>query len=320
MKKYLNDLEAELRRNNLSEEEIQDILDDHREMIESALNEGIGDDDLESKFGNPKEVAEELSQFSEKKNEGREKTKTMKTKEFTNIEAGYDVNINLINDDIELLHTDENKIVVEYIGKRDFEDYTIEFKGNTLLIEEPKGFFKRNTFRNDSGSHFIITVPKDLAVGDFKLKEVNGDIKLSDIVSKSFHFGTTNGDSELTNIETEEFQLSTINGDLNLNQLKAKSLKVSQISGDIHMNNSEIKENLDVHTVSGDIVLNQVSCKEMTLKTVSGDIKGEEFYPETVSLTSVSGDIRIKNTDSNRPIEIKHKKTVSGDIEIRIKK
>lgn len=320
MKKYLNDLEAELRKNNLSEEEIQDILDDHREMIESALNEGITDDDLESKFGNPKEVAEELSQFSEKKNEGRERVKTMKTKEFTNIEAGYDVNINLVNDDIEFVHEDENKILVEYTGKRDLEDYVIEFKGNTLVIEEPKGFFKRSVFQNDSGSRFIITLPAGVAIGNFKLKEVNGDIELSDVESDTFHFGTTNGDSELKNIKTGEFQLSTINGDLKLYQIKAKSFKASQISGDILMEDTQIQETLDAHTVSGDIVLRQVSCNEMALKTVSGDIKGEEFYPSTVSLISVSGDIKITNSDANRPIEIKHKKTVSGDVEIRIKK
>ena len=66
MKKFLKDLETELRKNKLSGAEIKEILADHEEMIQSAKNEGLTDEELEAKFGNPKKVAEELSQFTEK--------------------------------------------------------------------------------------------------------------------------------------------------------------------------------------------------------------------------------------------------------------
>jgi uncharacterized membrane protein len=66
MKKFLKDLETELRKNNLSENEIKEIMADHEEMIQSAKSEGLTDEELEAKFGSPKNVAEELSQFTEK--------------------------------------------------------------------------------------------------------------------------------------------------------------------------------------------------------------------------------------------------------------
>ncbi len=320
MKKYLQDLETELRKNNLREEEIQDILDDHREMIETAIAEGLTDEDLESKFGNPKDVAEELSQFSEKKNEGREKKTKMKTKEFTGIEKGYQVTINVVNDDIEVVHANDDKITIEYTGKRDLEDYKIEYQNNEFLLEEPKGgLFKRSMFSHDNGGKFVITLPEGLEVGTFKLKEINGDIDLSNITCESFHYGTTNGDSKLVGIHTKDVNISSINGDMQLEDFHATTVQLSQISGDMKIFKSTIEEEFNAHTVSGDISLQEVSSGDFRLKTVSGDIKGDEFYPKSVSLNSVSGDIKIKNSDADRPIVINHKKSISGDIEIKVK-
>ena len=53
-----------------------------------------------------------------------------------------------------------------------------------------------------------------------------------------------------------------------------------------------------------------------TLKSVSGDCIGEELYPKSISLRSVSGDIKIENKDVSRRIEVLRDKTVSGDIKI----
>ena len=58
MKIFLQNLEDELKKNNLNEEEINDIIADHSEMIESAISEGLSDEDLEQKFGNPKDLAD----------------------------------------------------------------------------------------------------------------------------------------------------------------------------------------------------------------------------------------------------------------------
>lgn len=317
MKKYLKDLEVELRKNNLSEEEIQDILADHQEMIETAINEGLNDSELEAKFGNPKEVAEELSQFTEKE-EGREK-KIMKTKEFTGVEENYNVHVGLISEDVEFVHGEENKILVEYEGSRGLEKYDISFEKNEFVLKRLSGF-GFNTILNVSKEKFTITLPAGLKINHFKLKEINGDVKLSEIVSDSFAIETNNGDLKMSSVKTKEFKISSINGDMSLEDAEAESFRISQISGDLKLKQFKIQKEFDAHTVSGDIRVEDVSCKEFALKTVSGDLDGTEFYPESMSLSSVSGDIKITNTDASRTIEITRKKTVSGDIEIKIKK
>lgn len=321
MKKYLKDLEAELRKNNLSEAEIKDILADHEEMIQSAVEEGLTDEDLEKKFGSPKDVAEELSQFTEKeeKTKGRESKRTMNTKEFTEISEGYNVSIELINEDVRFETTDEEKISVTYNGHRDFEDYKVAFENNTFYLTSPKrsGIFN---FRGDRGDHgFVVQLPK-IKVGDFKIKEISGDIDLANVQAKSFILETTNGDSELQNFKVEEFKTHTVNGDVDIEGLVANAATISQVSGDFSMKNVKVDGDISVNTVSGDVEIENVSCKEFALRSVSGDVEAQEFYPESIILNSVSGDVDIVNSDASRPITVKHKKSISGDIEIRVKK
>lgn len=321
MKKFLQDLETELKKYDLSDEEIADIISDHEEMIETAINEGLSDSELEDKFGNPKDVAEELSQFTDKKQKGRERN-AMETKEFSNISEGYGVLLTLINEDTDFQTTEENKIIVEYSGKRPFSDYTITFENNQLVVKAPKGIFEKNTFFGfgKDSNHFTITLPKGVKISDFSIKQVNGDMSLKDVEAELLLLDTKNGDLELSNLQLTTFKMNTINGDVNIQNVVAKTLAVSQISGDLKIKKTTIIGDFDAHTVSGDIRLDDVNCDNFTLRTVSGDVKGDEFYPSSVSLSSVSGDVVIKNNDSSRPIEIKSKRALSGDIVIKVKK
>ena len=315
MKKFLKNLEEELRKNNLSDTEIEDILADHEEMIETAINEGLNADDLEKKFGNPRDLAQELSQFSEKKGKGRER-KEMKTKEFNEVLEGYSIDISLINEDLEFKFEEENKIVVNYKGTRDFEDYEIRFEGNVFTLEYQKKE-KRSFFTTRNSGEFLIILPKKLKVDSFKLKGINGDIELPELNANSFTLETTNGDCQLENITVDKFRLNTINGDLNIENIKVEYCVASQISGDLSMKNVVVEDEFSTHTVSGDISIENATCGDFTLKTVSGDVEGKEFYPKTITLKSVSGDIDIKNSDSSRTIKILDKKSVSGRIRIK---
>ncbi len=319
MKKFLKDLEEELRKNNLNEEEIADIIADHREMIDSAINDGLTDAELEEKFGNPKDVAEELSQFSDKEEKGREKKK-MKSKELNGIESNYNVNVGLINEDIVFKHADGDSILVEYTGKRDLEEYTITYENNEFVLHSPKRMEREIGMFGNQQRLFTVTLPNNKKINKFKLSEINGDIVVADIEAEEFEFNTKNGDVKFANMILDTFKISTINGDLEIDGCKAAMLTISQISGDMELKNSIIKHDIDINTVSGDLEFENVECVNFRLKSVSGDLDGKEFYPERVSLTSVSGDISIKNKDSARPIEIQHKKTVSGDVEIKYQK
>ena len=312
MKKFLKNLEEELKKKRISEEEIKEILADHEEMIDSAINEGLSDEELEEKFGDPAKIADELSEFSSRKKESYRKSE--KDFEFDEVNDNYGVEIKLVNEDIEIMPHDEETILVKAIKVKDIDKYTIELKDNNFLLLAPK-YRQNGFFTNDTGK-FEIYLPKDITLGIFESKNVNGDIEINDLKINEMIIGTTNGDLEFNNLDISKFKVSVINGDICINKVKCNEFDASMISGDAELNKLICENDIFVNTVSGDVEINNSSCNEFTLKTVSGDIEGLEFYPKTLSLNSVSGDISIINKDADKPIEIKRKKSVSGDIKI----
>jgi len=109
MKKFLKNLEEELKKKNINDEEIEEILADHQEMIESAINEGLTDEELEAKFGNPEQVAEELSQFTDK--EGEKVEKENDNKIFNGVSDNYEIEIGLLSEDIDIKIHDKEEIL-----------------------------------------------------------------------------------------------------------------------------------------------------------------------------------------------------------------
>lgn len=322
MKKYLRDLEEELRKNNLREDEINEILADHKEMIQSAKNEGLSDDELNEKFGNPKDVAEELSDFSEQVDDEKKdkKDKEPKTAEmvFDDVKDNYNVEIGLINEDIKIKPTEGKKIILEIFGNIKIDKYQVGFENNRFYLESPKGF-KTNYFGFNSKKKFFLYLPIDFQINETKVKLINGDAKIRSIVSKQMELTTNNGNLQLEKIDVEELKLKAINGDVTAKDSKCKSLNISTISGDLDFKNMKVEKDVFANTVSGNIKISNSECSEIRLKTVSGDIKGNEFYPGAISLSSVSGDIKIVNSDESKPIRFTEKKSVSGNIKIILK-
>lgn len=314
MKTFIQNLEEELRKNNLKEDEIQDIIADHTEMIESAIKEGLSDADLEVKFGNPKDLADELSQFTEK--DAKEKNK-LEVMEFNDVEADYSIEITLVNEDLEFVFNDENKIIVEYVGRKSLSSYHVTFQNNTFVLKSPRNTISGlNFFGRDDNRSFKLSIPNGLDIDSFKLKEVNGDVSLQNITAKELVFETTNGDLELQDLTLGTFKTGTVNGDMKITNITCVEYSASMISGDVRIDGLKCEKDVRVNTVSGDISIKNSSCNDASLKTVSGDLVGKEFYPKTLSLASVSGDISIENKDSGKPIEVKHRRSVSGDVKI----
>ena len=318
MKKFLKNLEEELKKRKINEEEIKEILADHEEMIESAINEGLSDEELEAKFGDPKNVADELSEFSSRKKE--KDAKADKDIIFDSVKDNFNVEIKLINEDVEVISHDEKSIIIKAFRIQDLDKYIIEFKNNRLFMQAPK-YKGINIFRSGSrNGKFEIYLPENMQIDTFGLKNINGDFELENLKIKEFDAGNNNGDLELNNLELGDFKASGINGDISIDNVTCVEFNISTINGDAEINKLVCENDIFANTVSGDLEISNSSCRDATLKTVSGDLDGEEFYPKSVSLSSVSGDICIRNKDASRPIEIRRKKSISGDVEIIIGK
>lgn len=329
MKKFLKDLERELKTLRISNEDIAEILEDHKEMIEEATNEGLDEKQIEEKFGNPKIVAKDIFDDTQNMDNKVEinfdkvdscvKENTNKydlIKGFPVISKEISIEIGLVSDDLSITTYDGESIQVYQRDIRDLKEYEISFENDILTLKKKKSVIKFFAFSRNN-ARFLVLVPENVGISNFNYKTVSGDADLNGISSKDYKIKTTSGDLEITNLKSDDIKISTVSGDLKIARMEAASFEISLVSGDLEIKKAKVDGTMYFHSVSGDINLEEIECNEATLKTVSGDMNGTEFYPNQILLKSVSGDIEIINSDKSREIVVIAKKTVSGEINFR---
>ena len=328
MNKFLKDLEAELKKLNVNPKEIKEILEDHKEMIEAAKQEGLSEDELDVKFGDPKKVALEINEDSQSTTskidlEGIESlaqfdvSKFDLVKGFTNDLDNLEFKVSLVNDDFIFSDYDGEEIHVYQKGIKDIEEYEITLENKILEIKRKKSV-KINSFFsfNKKSGCFLVLVPKEMKSNKFNYHTVNGEVSINKLVVNNFALNSTNGDIKFSNVDLGVSKLSLVNGDVEMAGFKAISVDISLVNGDVKFDNGIIEKGFDINSVSGNSNFNNVECDNASFKTVSGDMLGKNFYVNEVSLKSVSGDINIENEDKSRHIKVLNKKTISGDINI----
>ncbi|BCR35899.1 DUF4097 family beta strand repeat-containing protein [Mariniplasma anaerobium] len=317
MKKFLEDLKKELELKGMSKKEIEDIINDHEEMISQAIDDGVSEEDLNSRFGSPKVLADELA-FDEKSepNEKEAKKTLAKKMSFKLNGKPIDIVIDLVVDDVSIELSDDQEIHV--LSKKEIKEdkYEVSFNDNELRIVA-KNKNKSSFFSSSSSNDFKIFIPEKALIDTIMCNMVNGDLEVNDLTSNSLKLSGVNGDLELEKLITKKAKLNIVNGDIVLKSFNADQLIVSLVSGDMEIKHAEIEHDLILNTVSGDFQIRNTTCDTLELHTVSGDIDGEELYPNRVKLQSVSGDINIENKEK-KDIEIVSKSTISGHINIEI--
>lgn len=324
MKKYLEDLEKELKKLKVKEEDVKEILEDHREMLFEAQQDGLTDDELEIKFGDPKKIAKELKQdsynddfsfdenpvFEEEELEGYELFET-----YPIIDMLQNVDIKLVNEELVYFPYDGMSIQIYAKKLKHPENYIIKFENGTLSLKRrKKGSF--NMFTSKNSADFGIKVPFEQYLKTFSIDSISGDCKVDNINTKELIVKTTSGDFEISNVISDKSSCSTVSGDIEISNMKGKDLNISLVSGDCDIENINLANDLQINTVSGDIDINNFKSESISFRSVSGDLEGREVYPNSLTLKSVSGDVEITNDNKEHTIEIKAKKTLSGNVTI----
>lgn len=317
MRKFLQDLKKELKKRNFSKEEIEEIINDHQEMIATAKEQGLSDEELHLKFGDPEQLAQDLKENAtthvvEKGGQNVEGYTLLETFPVTTKE--FNVEIALVSEDIKYENHDLDQIEVHYKNIKDTDDYTTSFDG-TMFTLKRNNTERRFSMKKESVK-FIVRVPEGVTCETFDVKAVSGDGKYAGIKTDKLHIKSTSGDLKLKDVVGKEARISTVSGDLAWKDVVLDSCDLNMVSGDVHMHQTAISGDLNTNTVSGDLKLEEATCDNLILKTVSGDCKGKEFYPNTVSLRSVSGDIKIEN-QKQTDIKVLKQKTLSGKVKIK---
>jgi hypothetical protein len=296
-------------------EDIEEILADHQGMMETAKAEGLSEDEMVSKFGDPARLADDLQATrSDRGSEPKHEKEVYKhVTSLPVLDGGFDVEIQLVNEDLHLELHDEERIDVQ--GKRiKAEDYEIGLSEGTFVLKRIKKE-SRFSFGNSSGK-FLVRIPRNNQSKRFSIKIVSGDVSLQQCHSEQLDVHTTSGDIDIRDLEVGKAMMHTVSGDLELKRGQINELHLSMVSGDTELKDLQIQGEVSCNTVSGDLDVEHTECGAFYFKTVSGDCDGKEFYPETLTVESVSGDVSIKNKEKKRDIKILKKKALSGDVNI----
>lgn len=316
MKTFLNDLKNELVKRNVSEEEIEDILRDHEEMIAEAMREGLKEEDIHLRFGEPKALARELASNVEGEEEKPEENGFKLWKSVSPVDNKIAIYVSMVSQDVTYQTSNDDQIRIYSDGTDDLKDYQFKYDKGELRLEAPKmrGFlFMRN--KNDDMS-FLVEIPKSLTIESFKHSSVSADVNYTNLDANDFQLNTTSGDAKLSHAQFNVLKINTVSGDFHVSHITCDTAETSQVSGDLNMENVTINGLLHAGTVSGDIVISDSVTEDAEFSCVSGDVEGIEFYPKTIKFKSVSGDLDIKNKD-RKEIKLIKTNTLSGEINIQ---
>lgn len=324
MKKYLKSLEAELKKLNISDEEIAEILEDHEEMLNEAKAEGVTDDEINLKFGDPEKLAKALyedvlSEKVTKKVEAVFGTESLKDYRLINSFPTLDelkvVNISLTSEDLIYFPYEGEAVEVYVNGKFTEEDYKINYKEGTFNLQRAKRIVAFTLFGKKTPD-FGVRVPFS-QLDEFKLNLVSGDGELEDIKADTITLKTVSGDIEASNLSSpNDLKISVVSGDVELKGVTAKGLEITMVSGDLELSQASFDEAIFVNTVSGDMEAKDVKVSDIEFHTVSGDFDGKEVYCNTVTLKSVSGDFDITNSNHDHEIKVVSKRSLAGHVTI----
>ena len=328
MNEFLKDLKKELKKLSINDKEINEIIEDHKEMIESAQNDGLDEFQIEKKFGNPKNVAKEIYNdnneiasnvsFNQESIESCVKERKEDydyIKGFPVVSNSYAINVGLFSVDLDITTYDGEEIQIYKKNIKDINEYEIKYTNEEFILKRKKSLFKIFGATRKK-SQFLVFIPNNYKIRTFNYNSISGNANINGISTEKLIIKSTSGDVEMTNMDSDDFKVSTVSGDLELTGFKGNSFEISSVSGDIEIESGIIDGKMYFHSVSGDIDLEYIVCNDATFKTVSGNLVGKECYPNEISLKSVSGDINIENSDKSREVIVLSQKSVSGNIRI----
>jgi len=315
--KFLEDLKKELKKRNISDLEIEEIIKDHEEMIDQAFQEGYAESDVILRFGDPVKIAEELSETAEQSESPRVESNGYQVwKTYSPKKDSLKLGVRLVSEDLVVQPSSDDQIRILYQGKEDIEKYQISYQNGELQLEAPKsrGF---SFMRSQSDSmKFIIEIPKSLEVKECNQHGVSSDFTLQNMKINQFILNTTSGDCSIQNSKFEDARWNTVSGDLVAKELSITNLVISMVSGDLNLKQVTIQSDFSLSTVSGDAKIENSKAETVNMNTVSGDLDAKEFYMESIKFKSVSGDCTITNKEKT-PINILRSHSVSGEIRIK---
>lgn len=260
-----------------SAKEAQDLLDDVASHFDEAAEFGLSEDDICTRLGDPKKLAEEYIQETPVHAQA---TATIGTQrgEYENV---HQFTAALANCNIELFPSETATTIIDIVDAETNDENRIEaiFENGHLRIRQRKGYTRFFGLFGLMGKKSSVKVwlGKDFA-GDLKASAGSGSIYVTGASANNFSLTTGSGSIQAVSIGANQISAKAGSGNITLSALRAD--KISAVDG------------------SGTIRMDHLICAEIVCNVASGSIKIDETGCQQAALTAASGSIRFDCTEA----------------------
>lgn len=203
-----------------------------------------------------------------------------------------EVKVKLDADDIAILPTDGEEIVVGWEAQNADGEPKVEMDNHTLSISRKnpdifKTFF--SVFSKQGGKVFV-RVPRGYAA-DYTLSTTSGDVHLSAVDADNVEVSTTSGDVRIepdTGVRARDLKIESVSGDITVSAM-AIEINAESVSGDVFI--SCDAKSISAESVSGKVHV-EGACDDWKVETVSG-------AAEMICTVVPSGKIKADSVSGN---------------------
>lgn len=204
------------------------------------------------------------------------------------------ITVKLINSDLKIVKTDDEKVSVDYLGASE----------NKVKIQE--------AIKMESNED-------NLTIAEFEnpYEASKMTLKIPANYKNEIEISTENGFVSFENIHFSKVDYKSVAGSLSIKDSFIKTLDAKNVTGELNISDSEIIE-IFGKTVSGQIEITNKILSNMTISTISGEVnlKLAESANYQFNLKSLSGDIKnSKNNNTSGDYKI-NVSTTTGSIKI----
>jgi|GEM_PF-6571591 len=285
---------------DLSEIEINDVINFYNDLIESKIENGYSEEDAILSLGDiniciKNVLSDHSNSYSESKisNDSEGNIHIDDVKHFEGI-----YNLDIISDwlNIEIIGTSKNEVVVEYNEKNKYQIGFTRLGNDILRIKVESNMFsakKSNVCKIYIPSNLVENIwykgiSSCLSIKDIFIERLNtnlssgkltiNDSEISEIFSvfKTGSFEAININEE-TRIASRKVYIKTISGSISFDGLETPDLKIINKCGSVKLKNIKT-DNLNVRCDTGKINIDKLNAIESELFVSIGGIKCTNIY------------------------------------------
>lgn len=252
-KHFMAELEDQINIHNVKNK--KEILAKYSKRYDFGIEAGMTEEEVEMKLGSPEDI---IKDYIVEEVEG----------EIIDFTDDYQIRINTISDDIDLVYSKDSNIHVE-LEDIDEALYDIDKSGNNVNITFKKTkFFSLNRRR---GGTIRVEIPKEVKLKSVVLGTNSGDISTKSFKTEKFKYNSVSGEGSFEDLEADDFTFYSVSGDGKFKNVKAKYAKIDTVSGDLEIK-FLIGEEAKISTVTGDVIIRDGKIDNISSSSVSGDI------------------------------------------------